>query len=339
MSAPFLLSVIIPTRDRPDALAAVLESLSTQNPAAFPWEVVVVDNGSGDATEQVVLTKQSAFPVPVRYVAEPRPGLHHARHSGAQAASGRFLGFLDDDVITAQSWVGGVHRLATGEAHAIAGRVLPRWDCPPPRWLLRMPTCLNNLSLLDEGRRSKQIEAERAVGCNLMIGKQTLYELGGFHPDAFPPALLRYRGDGETGLMKKFAQRRLRCVYEPTALVWHCITAARVGLEYHVARAFSQGVSHSYTEVRAAHGLDVLERQPQDGVRRPAVFKLVSAFSPSGPIARRLRTSRARIFYRMYRAQLVQIEAGRKRGFDFHQQELERDPELLAYVLQDGYLE
>lgn len=337
MKEVLLLSVIIPTSNRPEMLAAVLDSLRTQVPVTFGWEIIVVDNGQGDAAERVVQEQQQAVPVPVQCVSEPRPGLHHARHRGAACAMGQYLSFLDDDVIAAPTWVAGVGRQSRGAVDAIAGRVLPRWDCPPPKWLVRMPTCLNNLSLLDHGARPGEIEAERAVGCNLTISKQALYELGGFHPDGFPPALIRYRGDGENGLMRKFAQRGLRCAYEPEALVWHCISATRVRLEYHIARAFNQGISRSYTQTRVAHGLygGELSGRNERGSRLGSAALLLST---GGPIARRLRTLRATLFYRLYRERLTRLQAANRDGYAFHQREIRRDPDLLSYVLQDVYL-
>lgn len=67
-------SLIICTRNRCEQLAYCLQSL-VGNEFDRSWELVIVDNGSTDATRTVVqeFSRNSAFPVV--YVSEPTPGL------------------------------------------------------------------------------------------------------------------------------------------------------------------------------------------------------------------------------------------------------------------------
>ncbi len=100
--APFV-SVIVPTHDRPETLAACLRSLLALH---YPhYEIIVVDNApntSATATLVGQLTRQASQ---VRYILEKRPGVSWARNSGMKAAKGDILAFTDDDVVVDPYWL------------------------------------------------------------------------------------------------------------------------------------------------------------------------------------------------------------------------------------------
>lgn len=113
-------SVIVCTRDRPEALKECLRSLQGLDP--LPLEIVVVDNAPrSDATYQIV----SQMPN-VRYVKEPRPGLSAARNAGIRESNGSILAFTDDDVTVHPHWVGRLEQAFCEEnIVAVTGLVLP----------------------------------------------------------------------------------------------------------------------------------------------------------------------------------------------------------------------
>lgn len=85
--------MIIPTRDRPEALRRAVRSVSAQS--LPPQEVVVVDDGSSLPVDP---TFWGASPVPVRMIRnEVARGPAAARNLGAVQAVGEFVAFLDDD--------------------------------------------------------------------------------------------------------------------------------------------------------------------------------------------------------------------------------------------------
>lgn len=96
-----LISVIIPTRNRPLFLAKCLKRLLPQlNPKD---EVLVVNNGENEPMKQVVATL--AKHAKVRYFKELRRGPSYARNLGIKHAKGDILAFLDDDCIVSTSWL------------------------------------------------------------------------------------------------------------------------------------------------------------------------------------------------------------------------------------------
>jgi GT2 family glycosyltransferase len=92
-----LISVVIPTHNRSDALAQTLSKLARQE-FTEPWEVIVVNHRCTDDTDEVV--GRQKFPTTLRLVhREDTPGVAAARNAGAAAAVGHYLLFLDDDIL------------------------------------------------------------------------------------------------------------------------------------------------------------------------------------------------------------------------------------------------
>lgn len=97
MSAPRL-SVIIPTFNRSELLLLALASVVAQT--VRPHEIIVVDDGSTDATQDVLadFARQHAD-IELRVLRQENRGPSAARNAGVMAARGELIAFLDDDDI------------------------------------------------------------------------------------------------------------------------------------------------------------------------------------------------------------------------------------------------
>ena len=241
------LSVIVPTYRRPHSLLRVLESLQRQ--VIHDGEILVVDNEASPEIERLVLKNQSAFSVPLYYIAEPKLGLHHARHAGARAAKGQLLVFTDDDATFEANWLQVYVKAFTAHAHMVAagGPVRPRWEAEPPKWLqqfLKGKTMFPILSINDSGSMFSLDPRGYFFGVNMAIRRSILFEVGGFNPDSFGKVWL---GNGETGLNHKLWQREMLVGYVPDAIVYHHIPAERMTLEYFRGRMANEGACDMYT--------------------------------------------------------------------------------------------
>jgi glycosyltransferase involved in cell wall biosynthesis len=92
-------TVVVPTRDRPDALARCLDALAAQT--AGPLDVVVVDDGSTDRA--AVAARVAAHPG-VRLVHGSGRGPAAARNLGAEHTAAPILCFTDDDCEPLPGW-------------------------------------------------------------------------------------------------------------------------------------------------------------------------------------------------------------------------------------------
>lgn len=85
-------SIIIPTYNRADMILTALESVLAQTYS--DWEAIVVDDGSTDATRDVISVVKDDR---VRYIAQANKGLPGARNTGIRASTGEYVAFLDSD--------------------------------------------------------------------------------------------------------------------------------------------------------------------------------------------------------------------------------------------------
>lgn len=112
MSSPDL-SVVICTYNRADSLAIALASVLEQKIPGRNYEVVVVNDGSTDATEAVVMQIAAEAAVAVRMV-QPngKHGIAHARNTGIRAAAAPATVFFDDDQLADPGWLEGLLEVA-----------------------------------------------------------------------------------------------------------------------------------------------------------------------------------------------------------------------------------
>lgn len=95
MTAP-LVSVVLPTYDRPDQLRRAVDAVATQT--YEPVELLVVDDHSPEpAAEALAEVDETAFAALRVMRHEENRGANAARTTGIRAATGEFLAFLDDD--------------------------------------------------------------------------------------------------------------------------------------------------------------------------------------------------------------------------------------------------
>lgn len=93
-------SVIIPAYNAETTLARCLVALAVQTLPPQDFEVIVVDDGSTDATAQLVASFDRA-----RCISFPRAGAAAARNRGAHAAQGPILLFTDADCAPLPDWM------------------------------------------------------------------------------------------------------------------------------------------------------------------------------------------------------------------------------------------
>src|SRR5436853_6058561 len=124
-----VVSVVVPTRDRAGYLEVTLASLADQD-FAEPYEVIVVDDGSRDATAGLV----PRFDVTMLTQDPPR-GPNAARNAGVASAQADLIAFVDDDVFAPRGWlrslVDGARRHPA--AGAVGGPIRARLEGPTPR--------------------------------------------------------------------------------------------------------------------------------------------------------------------------------------------------------------
>ena len=251
-------SVVIATRNRQALLAQTLDSLAAQDWPCDRLEVIVADNGSTDATPDVVssLAHRCGAPL-VRYLYVATPGKSAAVNQALALATGDLVALTEDDVRADRV---GLTRLAaafdeTG-ADFIAGRVKPAWEREPPDWL--SPSLYGVIAVPENGDERVPITATQQsvmpIGANMAVRREVFQRIGGLRPD-----LGKLDGSLQTGEDHEFFLRMLRAgfngVYEPTAVVHHRVGAERLNRGYFRRWLHQNGrdvarLNRSYTQVQ-----------------------------------------------------------------------------------------
>jgi len=129
-------SVCICTFNRAEALKETLRSLAAMRiPPDLSWEVIVVDNGSNDATPEVVRSFEAALPV--RCLNESQRGQTIARNTAVRNAAGDLIIWTDDDVLVDPGWLEAYVNAAQqrpGDSF-FGGSIDPHFVGTPPAWL------------------------------------------------------------------------------------------------------------------------------------------------------------------------------------------------------------
>ena len=238
------ISAIICTYRNPDLLEGAIESLLNQRLSPEQYEIIVVDNNSGDQTPRVVQRFSRRPLPPVRYILEPQQGLSHARNRGVEASRGDIVAFIDDDAEAGSGWLSALLEAYDRgpDVWAAGGRIAPIWhtDERPTWWTEEYE---GSLSLLDWGDEARALTwPERILGANCSFRKTVFSQLGGFDTK------LGRRGTALLGWEDTEIQQRIHAqgktiLYSPDALVRHHVPLERLTEEYFLRRQF--GASRS----------------------------------------------------------------------------------------------
>jgi glycosyltransferase involved in cell wall biosynthesis len=197
---PDLISVIVTTYNREDALEAVLSALSRQSDRGF--EVVVADDGSRPTTAAVVERWRPRLGVPLDHVWQMNCGFRAAeiRNRAILMCHGDYCVFLDGDCIAPADFVATHRRLAERGWFVTGNRVLlsptltaavlsddlrpETWSAPD--WVRqRLRGGVNRLAAvlrlpLGRLRKLRSAQWRGARSCNLAVWRSDLEQVDGF---------------------------------------------------------------------------------------------------------------------------------------------------------------
>jgi len=94
MSQPTI-DVIVPVYNGEKYIAEALGSITAQT--CPPRTIIVVDDGSTDATVDIIMQARSGSGIEIKYLKTPNSGLSSARNHGLKASTAEYVAFLDAD--------------------------------------------------------------------------------------------------------------------------------------------------------------------------------------------------------------------------------------------------
>jgi GT2 family glycosyltransferase len=165
-------SVVIPTRARPQYLQVALESISAQAAQAGA-EVLVIDD-SGDTPAGRTLAERFG----AGYHAHARPrGLNVARNTGVERSRGELVVFVDDDVRAGPGWLDALSNAAQThpDIDVFTGPIRASIEDHPLRSCGREGPPITSLDLGEHDART-----DYAWGANMAIRRDALERIGPF---------------------------------------------------------------------------------------------------------------------------------------------------------------
>jgi GT2 family glycosyltransferase len=194
-------SVVVAAYNAEATLGGCLDSLAHLN---YPdYEIIVVDDGSSDATGEV------AARAGVRSLRTEHRGLGAARNSGIEAAAGSRVAFIDADARADRDWL--YHLVETLDRRDAAAAGGPNF-APPPASALAM-------AIAAAPGQPREVRAgddtlEQVCGCNMIVDKAAAQAAGGFDP------MFTAAGD-DVDFSWRIAERKLTIASAPAAVVIH----------------------------------------------------------------------------------------------------------------------
>jgi GT2 family glycosyltransferase len=196
-------SVVVASYNGERTLTNCLDSLQRLN---YPdYEVILVDDGSTDATPQIALKHAG-----IRYFRhEKNLGLSTARNTGIAAATGEIVAFTDSDCRADEDWLYYlVSDLLGSEFAAIGGpNLLPPEDSLIAAAVMVSPGGPAHVMLTDR-------QAEHVPGCNMACYKSVLAQIGGFDP-------IFHRAGDDVDICWRLQQAGYKIGFSPAGFVWH----------------------------------------------------------------------------------------------------------------------
>lgn len=206
-------SVIIPTYQRRDLIAANIAALARQK-FEGGFEVIVVVDGSTDGTAEAL--RELKLPFPLVVVEQPNGGSAAARNHGAAEAQGELLLFLDDDMEAHPNLLAEHDLSHRAGAAAVMGHIPMHPDSPVGLLAQRVETWA-------EGRAKRlsdphaQLLLEDMLTGQLSVGRALFVRLSGFD--------IRFRqkissGNADTDFGYRLLHSGSRVVFNAQAISW-----------------------------------------------------------------------------------------------------------------------
>jgi GT2 family glycosyltransferase/peptidoglycan/xylan/chitin deacetylase (PgdA/CDA1 family) len=216
-------TIVIPTWRRTEMLRELLHEIEKQVAAGF--EVVIVSDGDDPATHALSENFESAFPV--RWIFhEENLGLAVARNTGAGAARGEYLLFLDDDILPSANLISEHAQMQdskpTWPGSVVCGRIIEAREATfrskTDQFMQRAWEQSLLHALPENGTphlTSVGAEAEHSAwfGLNCSISKELFEQFGGFDP--------KMRSDEEMEFGLRLYRGGILTRYAPNATVRH----------------------------------------------------------------------------------------------------------------------
>lgn len=247
------LSIVICTHNRAHLLRQTLDTLvRARRPEGLQLEVLVVANACSDETHALLAAAQ-ADPtwrdLPLRWIAEPRPGKSHALNRALAETEAAALCFIDDDQFVDQAFLPTLAESlhAHPEYGILCGRIRPAWDGSEPSWVHatgRYHIPIRPFPEYDFGDNPREISSGHKLpsGGNITVRRWVFEQVGSFSTELGPQGHNLMGGEDHDFIRRCLAQG-VRILYVPGLKQLHAIEPERMRTGYMLRKSYLRSLS------------------------------------------------------------------------------------------------
>ena len=243
------ISIAIPTYNRCHLLAQTLACLINQETGnRFSYEVLVLDDGSTDATPEVAVQVAARATVPVRHIRTGGLGYTGALNRAVREFRGQWLAFFDDDQLTHSRWLFELYDTAMREQAEIVGGPIVLDPGPGVPEVIG-PVCrdLCGETLQVHSRKGRQRKIPLPPGGNRLVHRRVFERLG-----TFDETMLT--GGCDRDFLLRAVAARVVMAHAPRAVVRHRVGAERFTRDHIRWYSLQWGCSFAHID-RKRYGL------------------------------------------------------------------------------------
>ncbi len=238
------ISIVICTFNRAESLKNCLQSLTKQTFSDF--EVIIVDGGSQDKTPQIIENYKNKLNIKV--VINKSKNIAKLRDCGWRQAEGRYISWIDDDVVASPNWAETVFNVLKNNKNItgvtgptlIPKEILQNRDVfffhnkkdllakfwqnfvlegkeKDPGQILKNGFWTPGSNFSESTKLEKSVEVDFLEACNMTFKKSLVEKVNGFNPDFF-------KEWSEADLSQRIKKLGYKLLFHPKAVVEHHIS-------------------------------------------------------------------------------------------------------------------
>jgi len=251
-----MLTVVFATHNGSRTLPGVLDAYCQLIVPGGGWKLIVVDNASTDRSRDIITSYQDRLPL--TYLYEEKLGKNVALNTAIAHIVGDLVVFTDDDVFPRPGWL--VSMRAAVDAHPshtiFGGVILPRWEIPPPDWIMECVPPDVVFGLTNPGLTEGPTTPERIFGGNMAV-RADVFNRGFRFDVSIGPRGANYAQGSETEFVRRLGQHKYASWHVHKAEVEHFIRDFQMEKSWILARAVRFGRGQ-YRLNRAVHSTQVV---------------------------------------------------------------------------------
>lgn len=285
-----MITLMFSSHNGAQTLPAMLARLaSIRHPRGL--QIVAIDNGSDDATGELLRSWTDHLPMQVlsrpvaisgRPAASKNDALNFALDRlGPTLASSELVVVSDDDVIPCRDWLTELLRAAeeNPQADVFGGSIVPHWLATPPAWLGSLHDCFPILFAATSASDGP-CSPHDVYGPNMAVRGRLFAQGLRFDPRIGPDGTTRFGMGSESELLRRLDRNGHRFVFREAALVHHQVKPGllqasgilRRGWRYGFGRAMMDGQRMTRRQILAAALRDRLLRDARATATRLPCF-------------------------------------------------------------------